>query len=871
MAIYVVESTSSGNTAIKKSKWRYNASPSSKWTYCFRFKDPKKGMLAAQAALSVVGNKHLKYSRSKDKFKSLPKALSKHNWNMKEAVNSGGTFYASCTPFIMSCVQCAGIHRTSGTWAYAGYAGVKKKLGGDTTNFRTLTDKDTLTKGKGLQVGDILLCEPHGLIVVQVGDSKPNISTTATSSTSKPVARKATCAEDVRKGAVAWAKAIAADNSFHYGESSWAHHGGCYFCNTNTRKKGSHGGREKKTYCCNPFVFSAYAHGGGDAHMKKLCRQGSNAGMDWNGIHKKDWARKRFKPLGNPTKANLIAGDVLCKYGHQALYAGDGYIVEATGGDDGVQGSKRWNNSIRCTKSKVSRFTHAYRYIGTGGDVMEMPDGSYYSSSGEYNIEGYDNGSPIVLEKETETLYSSDNYKWLEKVEEEEETYAKRNQTYLKNVLTNISFNTSSNDSSVNIIPTDVQVSTSMEIDKANNFKFKPRLLSNVTPNATLTSYPNFVEAPYIEISFNGIVIGGYGNTGDKYPNYITSLSVQKINGKINTYNISIAYQVRAGEDPNFLDSLLSKVGYTNPLKIRYGDSSSPSLMFKEESAVVTDVKYNEDVASSLINYQITAISSIVSANNLYFTYGTLKSKPSTVIHKLLYSSSNTQLLDAFPAMKNKTLVSSKNLIPNNDMEVTIGGMSDVSPLTYLGHLVSCMTNSNDSDSSYFLSYIDDYTNGSYFKITEVSKNNNTGIDLYTIDVGYPGDNFVTDFQLCDNIYWPLVYEYNEKIPKYQYGIDDNGNVLSTKSNPLYSDNKYLNDSIINTNWWKSITEFPISAKITLKGLTVPVLLMTYIRINTMFYGQKDMASGLYVVTDQTDNLSANGYTTTLTLLRVGN
>ena len=68
---------------------------------------------------------------------------------------------------------------------------------------------------------------------------------------------------------------------------------------------------------------------------------------------------------------------------------------------------------------------------------------------------------------------------------------------------------------------------------------------------------------------------------------------------------------MRAGEDPNFLDSLLSKVGYTNPLKIRYGDSSSPSLMFKEESAVVTDVKYNEDVASSLINYKITAISSI--------------------------------------------------------------------------------------------------------------------------------------------------------------------------------------------------------------------------------------------------------------------
>ena len=84
------------------------------------------------------------------------------------------------------------------------------------------------------------------------------------------------------------------------------------------------------------------------------------------------------------------------------------------------------------------------------------------------------------------------------------------------------------------------------------------------------------------------------------------------------------------------------------------------------------------------------------------------------------------------------------------------------------------------------------------------------------------------------------------------------------------SDNKYLSPSIINDNWWNSITEFPISAKVTLKGLTVPVMLMTYIRVNTLFYGQSDMASGLYVVTDQEDSVSGNGCTTTLTMLRVG-
>lgn len=862
MAIYVVESTSSGSKAIKKNKWRYNSS-ASKWTHCFRFKDPKKGMLAAQAALSVVENSHLKYSRDSAKFKSLPKALSRHNWNMKEAVNSGGTFYASCTPFVMSCVQCAGIHRTSDTWAYAGYAGVKKKLGGDTTNFRTLTDKDTLTKGKGLQVGDILLSEPHGLIVVQVGDSKPSTSTTSTT-TSTPVARKATCAEDVRRGAVAWAKAIAADNTFHYGEASWAHHGGCYFCNTNTRKKGSHGGKEKKTYCCNPFVFSAYAHGGGDAHMKKLCKQGSNAGMDWNGIRNKTWAKARFKPLGNPSKANLIAGDVLCKQGHQAMYAGDGYIVEAGGSDDGVQGSKKWNKSIRCTKSKVSRFTHAYRYIGTGGDIMEMPDGSYYSDvSGAEG--GLDDGRALVLENSISQLYSTDNYKWVEteKEESEESKRLKQHQQSLKDFLSNINIT----DNKDNVAPADVNVSYS-GIKSSKQSIFKLNKLKSATSTQSLISYPSLVEAPVIELSFNGITIGGYGNKGDKYPNYISSMSVKKINGRINTYTINLVYQVRAGEDPNFIDKLISNTGYLKPLKIIYGDANSPGTIFKEESAVITDVKSQDTVSSSQINYTISAISSVTSADKTYYSFSQKTDKPSSIINNLLYNSGevSTQLQAAFPKMTDKNFVTSNNLIPNNDSVVTVGGMADVSPLTYLTHVVSCMLNVADS-TSYFLTF-NDSKGGAYFNIAEVAPIMDSNV-LYEVDVGYPGSNFVTNFQLCDNIYWPLVYEYNGSISKWEYDIDNYGNINKYKTNSLHTDNKYLASSIINSNWWKSLTEFPISAKLTLKGLTIPVMLMTYIRVNTLFYGQKDIASGIYVVTDQEDSISGNGYSTTLTLLRV--
>ena len=46
-------------------------------------------------------------------------------------------------------------------------------------------------------------------------------------------------------------------------------------------------------------------------------------------------------------------------------------------------------------------------------------------------------------------------------------------------------------------------------------------------------------------------------------------------------------------------------------------------------------------------------------------------------------------------------------------------------------------------------------------------------------------------------------------------------------------------------------------------------MLMSYIYINAYFYGQRDIASGLYVVTEENDTISGAGYTTELTLLRV--
>ena len=71
-------------------------------------------------------------------------------------------------------------------------------------------------------------------------------------------------------------------------------------------------------------------------------------------------------------------------------------------------------------------------------------------------------------------------------------------------------------------------------------------------------------------------------------------------------------------------------------------------------------------------------------------------------------------------------------------------------------------------------------------------------------------------------------------------------------------------------NWWTNITEFPITATLTLKGLSTYTLLLNYIKINVLYFGAKRSTSGMYIIVGQEDSLSGNGFKTKLDLLRVG-
>ena len=403
---------------------------------------------------------------------------------------------------------------------------------------------------------------------------------------------------------------------------------------------------------------------------------------------------------------------------------------------------------------------------------------------------------------------------------------------------------------------------------------------------ANLVSIPTLVQSPFIIANIGGVTFGTFsGNyrTNATYPNYMESMSVTKVNGTVNTYTLNFHYQVATGQDPNLLDKIFSRATKDRRIILQYGDWMAPNYIYKEEQCIITNVTTRLNMSSSSLDYTLQCTSDAIGLNSTQFNFPARNAKPSDVILQLL-SNSKYGLKDVFTGMRNKNVVLSKNLIASNDKKVQLVAQNNTTILNYLNYLVGCMVDNKTpeenklSTSKYFLTINDDYNNdlgGTYFKVSEVSANAvvYNATDTYELDINYPGDNFVTEFSLNNDQSWAILYEYagDVKQEEYTYNIRDDGTIETLSSPSLLTSSLTNAKSAYKTQWWSYMTEFPITATLTLKGLTRPSMLMTYVKLNVWFAGgQKHISSGTYIITKQTDSITSAGYTTTLTLLRVG-
>ena len=405
--------------------------------------------------------------------------------------------------------------------------------------------------------------------------------------------------------------------------------------------------------------------------------------------------------------------------------------------------------------------------------------------------------------------------------------------------------------------------------------------------SSALVSTQNHVESPFIIVTIGKYTFGhcekSYKNRlqtqfNITYPNYMNRLTVTKINGAINTYTLTMTYAITETDDPNRLEKVFSSISNSRTIKLSYGDWNAPAFIYREEEAVITKLTTKVDVAKSSIEYVINCTSNALSLTATSLSFPARKAKPSDVIIELL-SNKALNLTNIFTGMSN---IDFKTFIARDDKVVQLEAKLSMNLLDYINYLVSCMVWSGEKSdklktSCYFWSVYDDVSGqygGTYFKVLRVANNTKTNMpyNAYELDVGYPTASCVTSFNVNNDDSWSLLYNYAETIqmPEYTYHIDDSGAIIQETSPSTTSSKLTHTTNEATRNWWSLVTQFPITATVTIKGLLRPAMLMSYVKVNTYFYGHKHNSSGLYIITKQEDSISSSGYRTSLSLLRVG-
>ena len=406
----------------------------------------------------------------------------------------------------------------------------------------------------------------------------------------------------------------------------------------------------------------------------------------------------------------------------------------------------------------------------------------------------------------------------------------------------------------------------------------------------SLLAAENYVQVPLIWVKIGAYTFGKYDSNYSgykKYPNYVQSLEVTKVNGVVNKYSLTLIYPLTQDTDPNFFEKIFSSVSKGNiaedldarRIEFTYGDAAMSNFLYRNEVAIITKVSSNFNFSGNVsITYTIEAVSrgALGVSGGLYEP--AVYEKPSNIIRKMLREEQRYGLKQLFPGMRNNTLVETLKLIPSEDMAVNIEAKQNISPIAYLEYLVNMMTpdagNKGDKKTFYVLTFLDDTSgtiDGSYFKICTVDANV-AHPEAYEVNVGYPGNNYIFDFAVENSENYSLLYEYQNALAPQEYvtRINEDGDEEEVYAPTISSNNSLHATKEEDKSWWAKVTQYPIKASMTIKGLLRPAILMSYVRVNIYLYGQKHINSGLYIITKQVDKIDGNeGYRTVLNMTRI--
>ena len=329
--------------------------------------------------------------------------------------------------------------------------------------------------------------------------------------------------------------------------------------------------------------------------------------------------------------------------------------------------------------------------------------------------------------------------------------------------------------------------------------------------NLSLLSTTSRVAVPFVRVTIGDYTFGAfrreekriiekgveYKELDIQYPQFIKSLSIKKINGKVNRYNLDFTYPITADDDPNFFEKVFSSVSKTRKIKFSYGDLTAPTYLYKEEEGVIIKVTSTLDTSSSVMDYHVEAISSSILTMVGDFVFDPyIKAKPSDVIKKLL-TEPKYGLRDVFTGMRN--IEDLNILIPSTDKPIQIPG-KNCSIFTYLTYLVDSMIpiesnpfseESLTTTKKHYVMVLNDDTSGKYggpyFEIKTSDKKMDS-LDTYILTYGYPETNIITSFRIVEDETYSILFDYAGRLnqAEYKQRINDQGE-LEEYYKPVYS------------------------------------------------------------------------------------
>ena len=139
---------------------------------------------------------------------------------------------------------------------------------------------------------------------------------------------------------------------------------------------------------------------------------------------------------------------------------------------------------------------------------------------------------------------------------------------------------------------------------------------------------------------------------------------------------------------------------------------------------------------------------------------------------------------------------------------------------------------------------------------------------MISIPIGYPGSLPIYDFQVTQDTSIALMVEYRDKMEKGIYQDYSFRGDLITRD--YYSAQVVDGNPSVNLrNWWDKMLRFPLNATLVTEGLYLPAEVIQSVYLDVFFFGKRYNHSGEYLITGQKDSISASGYKTSLSLLRI--